>query len=83
MKPTTLDMLRRWMAIDRDLHRGRLLLSEFADIWMVDRKTLRRDLRAFRKLGYPAVLVTHRPGRLYYWKYPRGQQPMFAKNLRP
>jgi hypothetical protein len=87
MLGTSITMLRRWMAIDCDLYRGGLLqkgglrISEFAEAWMVDRKTIRRDLAMFKQLGYPAVCVTCQPGVDYVWRYPQGKQPMFTESL--
>jgi predicted DNA-binding transcriptional regulator YafY len=74
-------LLQRWMALDRNLHRHGLQLSEFAECWMVDRKTIRRDLAAFRRLGYPAECKAVRPGKVYLWGYPHGQRPMFTASL--
>jgi hypothetical protein len=43
--------LRRWMALDADLHQGELRISEFAVIRLVAPKTVRRDLTLFKRLG--------------------------------
>ena len=83
MERSTRNLLRRWMALDQHLYRGGLLVSEFAEIWMVDRMTVRRDLKAFNRLGYPAELVVRKSGAVYLWRYPPGRRPMFTASLRP
>lgn len=82
MGRSTLKLLQRWMSLDQDLsHRCGVVLSEFAEIWMVDVKTIRRDLDAFKRLGHPAVCQVKKPGVLYVWRYRPGTRPLFARNL--
>lgn len=82
MLETSINLLYRWMALDDDLYHGRLRVSEFAHVWMVDRKTVRRDLALFKRLGYEARCEARRPGREdgYVWRYVR-RRPMFTKSL--
>jgi hypothetical protein len=83
MRQSAADILRRWMALDKHLYRGRVRLSVFARGWKVDVKTLRRDLATFKRLGYVAVLREVVPGEEYGWSYPRGRQPMFTASRWP
>lgn len=71
-------LIRRWIALDGELHGPGLRLSAFAGCWAVDSKTVRRDLAMFRKLGYRAECNAIRPGKVYVWRYPQGQRPMFT-----
>lgn len=84
MRQSTTDILRRWMALDRQLCGPGLRLTEFAAQWGVDPKTVRRDLAAFRRLGYAAAVKAHKPrpgdprGANFIWRYGRNQRPMFT-----
>src|SRR5262245_6939432 len=73
-------ILKRWMALDRELMPiGSGLVSwEFARRHKVSTKTVRRDLAAFRELGYPASL--RRLGNQYWWWYEPGVTWMFSAN---
>lgn len=56
-KTPSIRILRRWMDLDWQLawkgfgSRG-MVLTEFAEKWGVDVKTIRRDLAMFKKLGF-------------------------------
>lgn len=80
---STAKILRRWMDLDKELaSRDGLELAFFAKRWKVSGKTVRRDLAAFRALGYDNEyeLASPPPFANYAWKYKPGVRCMFAKN---
>jgi hypothetical protein len=77
-RDTNANLLKRWMAIDLRLANGSMRVAEVAEVWMVNRKTIRRDLALFRQLGYRPEPVARKPGVNYVWRYPAGQAPMFT-----
>jgi hypothetical protein len=77
-RDTNANLLKRWMMTDWLLYHGALRVSEMAESWMVNRRTIRRDLALFRRLGYRPEPVSRKPGVNYVWKYPAGQEPMFT-----
>jgi hypothetical protein len=81
MRESAENMLRRWMALDKQLaDRGSdtgLNLNEFASKWHVDPKTIRRDLAMFKRLGFPATRMVFEGG-IFRWQYLSQQAPMFA-----
>lgn len=87
-KHSASDMLKRWVALDKALTDtqigGGLNLTKFAKQWNVDAKTIRRDLKLFRELGYPANLHMYdEMGRdIFRWSYRHGQRSMFTVNTR-
>lgn len=81
---SAVEILRRWMALDRALsepYSDGVNLSEFAQLYGVDEKTIQRDITAFKKLGHEAQPQRYEDSRRYFWKY-IGTLPMFTANLR-
>jgi hypothetical protein len=70
------------MALDRGLSRGGVRLEDFAKRWKVDEKTVRRDLKMFRQLGYIPVSQRLEEGT-YSWFYYSEDRPIFTANDRP
>lgn len=91
MKQSAVEIVKRWMSLDKellqfDLDVG-LNLTEFAETWGVDQKTIRRDLEAFRELGFESYLclfprepwMKQKPGACYRWQYrDKVKRPMFS-----
>jgi hypothetical protein len=82
-----LKLFLRWQSLDQGLSRGGVVLSDFAEVWMVDVKTVRRDLKAFKQLGHPAVCRPRKaryPGvkaLVHVWRYAPGVRALFTCNL--
>jgi hypothetical protein len=80
-------VVKRWMKLDYYLYRRRteavgLTLARLAAICGVDEKTIKRDLRAFKALGYEAAWYEPEEGSAARrWRYPRGRPPMFTASL--
>ena len=74
-------MLKRWIQIDHDLHTNGLLCTAIAHRFKVDKRTIRRDLAAFRKLRKRIVKYRYDwEIREHWFKYePRGE-PLFTCN---
>jgi hypothetical protein len=86
-KNSTLDNLRRLIALDAILASTVLYVGHFAEEWGVDARTIRRDLAMLRQLGqkmrHERVDKDPHPESLMLgWGYERGVEPLFACNVR-
>jgi hypothetical protein len=90
-KNPSLDVVRRWRALDASLAYGSVFKKRFASAWGCSEKTIQRDIDGLRKLGqqiksYPHIEEAPSPGwgirasKEYYYCYARDQQPLFACN---
>jgi hypothetical protein len=82
-KQSIKDVIRRWKLLDRELKDPEgVSLLEFAKRKPVDVdvKTLRRDLKALKELGYEAFSRRLSDEQECYWAYRRGQRPLFTEN---
>jgi hypothetical protein len=58
-----------------------ITLAEVARKWKVTTKQVRRELAAFRELGYAAAACVQGGTEELAWCYQAGQRPLFSKNL--
>src|SRR5436305_633722 len=73
-------VILRWRLLDRELKDlNGVSLSELASRTGVDVKTIRRDRKALKKLGYEAIQV-YIEAQECLWAYRRGQRPLFTEN---
>ena len=83
----SLGLLKRWMALDRQLFRGEVQTEKFAREQKVKEETIRRDLRMFRDLlkkSGRSVTLLPKEGKIgWRWKYPPGQHPIFTASESP
>ena len=77
-KDHVLGILRRLMAMDKELRRGYFEVHPFAKAHKVSVKTVRRDLELFRELKTLRIVVKEGSGWVY--GYEVGQRPLFACN---
>ncbi len=79
----TIDVLKRWRALDRDLgsYEG-MHLPSFARRWKVSQRTIRRDLGAFAALGHAVVHERDEDNRTV-WRYDFGVEMLFTSNISP
>jgi hypothetical protein len=80
------DVVKRWQKLDQLLvQHDRYTLSELARMCGVDEDTIRRDLKAFGRLGYKAVahlrMGPHAYGHECHWFYDWDQRPMFTATV--
>lgn len=81
-KRAAVDMLERWIDLDRVLASGDGLdVPRFARRWGVDVKTVLRDLKAFETLGQGMHSFRREGERRETWYYDRKAQPLFARNV--
>ena len=85
MNQSVKGLLERWMDLDRRLSvaangmSGGVVLSEFAESWGVDVKTVRRDLILFASSGRK---MTRYPGEEHYaYSYEPGTAPIFNHDV--
>lgn len=85
MRQSAVEILRRWMALDKQLNqRGcgdGVHPATFAKVWNVTPKTINRDLAAFKELGCE---IGHfmSPDEPNKWHYVPRTLPLFTKNIR-
>jgi predicted DNA-binding transcriptional regulator YafY len=76
-----IDILKRWMAIDKALGSlDGLHIASFAKQWEVSERTVRRDLEAFQKLGEEIGHDLDADGHRHVWHY-AGFGWMFTANV--
>jgi hypothetical protein len=80
-KNSSLDVLRRWQAMDHELRSGKLFVAPFARRRKVSLKTVRRDLAVFRGLGQRMDRKYEREISEFYWEYQPGVECLFVGNL--
>ena len=83
----TVWIVRRWIALDRQLRRYQdrypegVNLYEFAVDFSVDVKTIKRDIADFRELGQTIRAADGIEGeRAYRYSYETGTIPLFTRN---
>jgi hypothetical protein len=88
-------LLQRWVMLDGWLHWASkstyvraFRLSDFAQIWGVSERTIRRDLSDFQSMGqrlvqYGRALDKRSPHAVYQlYAYAEGVKPLFTRNLK-
>jgi hypothetical protein len=80
---STLNVLKRWVAMDAALNERGLNVPRFARKWKVSTRTVRRDLKAFKQLGQGMRCVHPRSEEVrdYLWKYEVETDPLFVCNV--
>lgn len=80
---SSLDMLRRWQALDRALSRELLIVRVFAKKWKTSERTIRRDLDTFKRLGQRIIRRYEWEMSEHYYQYESGVRCLFTCNLHP
>lgn len=79
---SSVDLLARWMEMDRLLYRRELVTDEAATKWGITHRQVDRYRQVFEVLGYVVKAEVRkargRPGVVWTWGYPDGQRPMFT-----
>jgi len=80
----TLDILKRWQAMDRLLFNDMegLDVEAFAEKWDLSTRQVRRDREAFEALGCLMHKEKQEEGRRHVWHYDGGEAALFVSTIR-
>lgn len=77
-RSSSLTILKRWQAMDKELAGVGIYFRAFAREWTVDEKTLRRDLKVFKAMGKRIICVRlGYDARCYVHRYGSCVKPLF------